>query len=88
MSSELSPTHNVDGLLPSTPGPVEGSFTVQARAELLNSPFTPIPGNPDIPAIDGIPAPNATPGACIGLAEKEHEAGPPPAPRSIISSSP
>jgi hypothetical protein len=52
------------------------------------SPFTSIPGNPDIPAIDGIPCTGRNAGQCIGLAEDAEAAGPQPVPRSTISSSP
>src|SRR5689334_5775714 len=34
----------------------------------LPSPFTSIPGNPDLPAIDGIPCTGRDAGQCIGLA--------------------
>ncbi|KWX24775.1 hypothetical protein AFM11_08955 [Mycolicibacterium wolinskyi] len=52
------------------------------------SPFTSIPGNPDIPAIDGIPCTGRNAGQCIGLAEDAEAAGPQPIPRSTISASP
>ncbi|MHC9294366.1 hypothetical protein ACRCUN_18020 [Mycobacterium sp. LTG2003] len=52
------------------------------------SPFTSIPGNPDIPAIDGIPCTGRNAGQCIGLAEEAEAAGPQPIPRSTISASP
>lgn len=53
-----------------------------------NSPslFQAIPGNPDIPAIDGIPCTGHQ--ECIGLAEEEEAAGPRAVPRSTISASP
>ncbi|MUL83912.1 MULTISPECIES: hypothetical protein [unclassified Mycolicibacterium] len=52
------------------------------------SPFTSIPGNPDIPAIDGIPCTGGNAGQCIGLAEDAEAQGPRPIPRSTISASP
>lgn len=52
------------------------------------SPFSTIPGNPDIPAIDGIPCVGASAGACIGLAENAEAEGPRAVPRSTISASP
>lgn len=52
------------------------------------SPFTSIPGNPDIPAIDGIPCTGRDSGQCIGLAEDAEAAGPAAIPRSTISASP
>lgn len=52
------------------------------------SPFSAIPGNPDIPAIDGIPCTGRNAGQCIGLAEDAEAAGPEAVPRSTISASP
>ncbi|MDV3129332.1 hypothetical protein M1247_30810 [Mycobacterium sp. 21AC1] len=52
------------------------------------SPFSTIPGNPDIPAIDGIPCTGRNAGQCIGLAEDAEAAGPAAVPRSTISASP
>jgi hypothetical protein len=72
-----------------TPGEEEDVYTTVCTPMLVpNSPFTTIPGNPDIPAIGGIPCTGRDSGACIGLAEEAQEAGPQPVPRSIISSSP
>ncbi|MCP9271371.1 intersectin-EH binding protein Ibp1 [Mycolicibacterium arenosum] len=42
-----------------------------------SSPFSSIPGNPDIPAIDGIPCTGANSGQCIGLAEDAPQYVPP-----------
>jgi hypothetical protein len=53
-----------------------------------NSPFSPIAGNPSIPAIGGIPCTGANTGQCIGLGEEQQAMGPQPVPRSTISSSP
>jgi hypothetical protein len=50
--------------------------------------FTAIPGNPDLPAIDGIPCTGRDAGQCIGLAEDAEAAGPEAIPRSTISASP
>jgi hypothetical protein len=72
-----------------TPGEEEDVFTTVCTPMLVpNSPFAPIPGNPDIPAIGGIPCTGRDTGACIGLAEEAQDQGPQPVPRSIISSSP
>lgn len=49
------------------------------------SPFTTIPGNPDIPEIDGIPCTGHDSGACIGLAEDAPQYVPP---TSSVESSP
>ncbi|MDT5332819.1 MAG: hypothetical protein QOF31_4116 [Mycobacterium sp.] len=52
------------------------------------SPFSSVAGNPDIPAIDGIPCTGHNSGQCIGLAEESEAMGPQPVPRSTVSSSP
>lgn len=51
-------------------------------------PFTTIAGNPDIPAIGGIPCAGHNSGQCIGLAEEQQAQGPAPVPQSTVSSSP
>lgn len=51
-----------------------------------NSPFSSIPGNPDIPAIDGVPCTGRNSGQCIGLAEDAPAFAPPP--ESTVGSSP
>jgi hypothetical protein len=53
-----------------------------------NSPLSSIPGNPDLPAVDGIPCTGRNTGECIGLSEEEQAMGPQPVPRSTVSSSP
>lgn len=50
-----------------------------------NSPFGSIPGNPDVPEIDGIPCTGANSGQCIGLAEDAPQYVPP---TSSVGSSP
>jgi hypothetical protein len=52
------------------------------------SPFSSIAGNPDLPAVDGIPCTGHNSGQCIGLAEESEAMGPQPVPRSTVSSSP
>jgi hypothetical protein len=52
------------------------------------SPFSSIPGNPDLPSVDGIPCTGGNSGQCIGLSEEEQAMGPQPVPRSTVSSSP
>ncbi len=72
-------------------GEEEDVFTTTCTPFLVpNSPsgFTTTAANPDIPEIDGIPCTGRDSGACIGLAEEAQAAGPPPVPRSTISSSP
>lgn len=53
-----------------------------------NSPLSSIPGNPSLPAVDGIPCTGRNSGECIGLSEEEQAMGPQPVPRSTVSSSP
>ena len=53
-----------------------------------NSPLSSIPGNPDLPAVNGIPCTGRNTGECIGLSEEEQAMGPQPVPRSTVSSSP
>ena len=84
------PTH-VAPIAACTPGEEEDVYTTVCTPFLVpNSPsgLTSIPGNPDIPAIDGIPCTGRDSGACIGLAEEQQAEGPQPVPRSTISSSP
>jgi hypothetical protein len=50
--------------------------------------FSSIPGNPDIPAVDGVPCTGHNSGQCIGLAEEAQDMGPQPVPHSTVSSSP
>jgi hypothetical protein len=50
--------------------------------------FSSIPGNPDLPAVDGVPCTGHNSGQCIGLAEESESMGPQPVPRSTVSSSP
>ena len=50
--------------------------------------FSSIPGNPDLPAVDGVPCTGHNSGQCIGLAEESEALGPQPVPRSTVSSSP
>jgi hypothetical protein len=50
--------------------------------------FSSIPGNPDLPSIDGVPCTGHNSGQCIGLAEESEAMGPQPVPRSTVSSSP
>ena len=52
------------------------------------STFSSIPGNPDLPAVDGIPCTGHNSGQCIGLAEESQAMGPQPVPQSTVSSSP
>jgi hypothetical protein len=50
-----------------------------------NSPFSSIPGNPDLPSIDGVPCTGHNTGECIGLSENQP---PEVTPHSEVSASP
>jgi hypothetical protein len=52
------------------------------------SAFSSIPGNPDLPAVDGIPCTGHNSGQCIGLSEEQQAMGPEAVPHSTVSSSP
>ena len=53
-----------------------------------NSPLSSIPGNPDLPSVEGVPCTGHNSGQCIGLSEEEEAMGPQPLPHSTVSSSP
>ena len=70
-------------------GEEEDQFTgVCVPHTVPNSSFSTIPGNPDLPAIDGVPCTGHNTGECIGLSEEQQAMGPQPVPRSTVSSSP
>ncbi|AGB25900.1 hypothetical protein Mycsm_05726 [Mycobacterium sp. JS623] len=50
--------------------------------------FSSIPGNPDLPSVDGVPCTGHNSGQCIGLSEESDAMGPAPEPRLTVSSSP
>jgi hypothetical protein len=50
--------------------------------------FSSIPGNPDLPSIDGVPCTGHNSGQCIGLSEESQDLGPEPVPHPTVSSSP
>lgn len=52
------------------------------------SPMSAIPGNPDIPAINGIPCSGNNSGECVGLAEEQQAQAPLVQPHTSVSSSP
>ncbi len=58
------------------------------------SPFSAIPGNPSLPAVNlpggggAIPCTGHNSGQCIGLAEEAQAAGPQPVPEATFGSSP
>lgn len=59
--------------------------TVPSSPASVSSPLTAIPGNPDLPAIDGVPCTGANSGECIGLSEDAPQYVPP---QSSVGSSP
>lgn len=80
-----------------TSGEEEDVYTTTCTPFLVPnspSPFSGIPGNPDIPAVNlpggggAIPCTGHNAGECIGLAEEDQAEGPRPVPRSTISVSP
>jgi hypothetical protein len=72
-SEDLYSTVCVPDLVPNTPN-------------VPSSAFSSIPGNPDLPAVDGIPCTGANSGQCIGLAEDQP--APVVQPRTSVSASP
>lgn len=73
-------------------GETEDLYTTTCVPELVPnspSPFTTIPGNPDMPAIDGIPCGGGRQsGQCVGLAEEQQAQKPLVQPHTSVSSSP
>ena len=72
-------------------GESEDLYTTMCTPELVPnspSPLSTIPGNPDMPAIDGIPCGGRNSGQCIGLAEEQQAQTPLVEPHTSVSSSP
>ena len=72
-------------------GESEDLYTTMCTPDLVPnspSPLSTIPGNPDMPAIDGIPCGGHNSGQCIGLAEEQQAQSPLVEPRTSVSSSP
>jgi hypothetical protein len=72
-------------------GETEDLYTTMCVPDLVPnspSPLTTIPGNPDMPAIDGIPCGGHNSGQCIGLAEEQQAQAPLVQPHTSVSSSP
>jgi hypothetical protein len=70
-------------------GEEEDTFTgICVPHTVPNSPLSSIPGNPDLPSVDGIPCTGHNSGQCIGLSEESEAMGPQPVPQSTVSSSP
>ena len=72
-----------------TPGEEMDVYTTVCSPMLVpNSPFGTMPGDPQIPTVEGIPCVGASAGTCRGLAQEAEDEGPPPIPQSTISASP
>ena len=72
-------------------GESEDLYTTMCVPDLVpNSPepLTTMPGNPDMPAIDGIPCGGRSSGSCVGLAEEQQAQTPLVEPHTSVSSSP
>lgn len=72
-------------------GESEDLYTTTCTPDLVpnaGSPYTTIPGNPDLPAIDGIPCGGHNSGQCMGLAEEQQAQTPLVQPHTSVSSSP
>lgn len=72
-------------------GESEDLYTTTCVPQLVpnsGSPFSTVPGNPDMPAIDGIPCGGRQSGQCIGLAEEQQAQTPLVQPHTSVSSSP
>lgn len=72
-------------------GETEDTYTTVCVPDLVPnspSPLSTIPGNPDMPAIDGIPCGGHNSGQCIGLAEEQQSQTPLVEPHTSVSSSP
>ena len=72
-------------------GESEDLYTTMCTPDLVPnspSPLSTIPGNPDMPAIDGIPCGGHNSGQCIGLAEEQQAQTPLVEPHTSVSSSP
>lgn len=75
-SMDTFTTNCTPDLVPNQGGPNSGS------------PYSTIGGNPDIPAVDGIPCAGNNSGQCIGLAEEQQAQTPLVQPHTSVSSSP
>lgn len=73
-SQDVYTAQCIPDLVPNSPDPMSGTSS--------------IPGNPSLPAVDGIPCTGGNSGECIGLSEEQQAQGPQPVPHSTVSSSP
>jgi len=75
-------------------GESEDTFTNTCTPDLVpnspnsSSPLSSIPGNPDLPAVNGIPCTGGNSGQCIGLSEQQQAQMPLVQPHTSVSSSP
>jgi hypothetical protein len=92
----LATSSDAPGVAACPSGESEDLFTTTCTPELVpnqggpnsGSPYSTIPGNPDIPAVDGIPCAGHNSGQCIGLAEEQQAQAPLVQPHTSVSSSP
>lgn len=72
-------------------GESEDLYTTTCMPDLVPnspSPFGTVSGNPDLPAIDGIPCGGRQSGQCVGLAEEQQSQTTLMPPHTSVSSSP
>jgi hypothetical protein len=84
-------TSNAPALAACPSGESEDLYTTTCTPDLVpnaGSPYTTIPGNPDVPAVDGVLCSGHNSGQCIGLAEEQQAQTPLVQPRTSVSSSP
>ncbi|MFI5510024.1 intersectin-EH binding protein Ibp1 [Mycobacterium sp. NPDC051804] len=89
-------TSEAPGVQACPSGESEDLYTTTCTPELVpnqgganaGSPYSTIPGNPDLPAIDGIPCAGHNSGQCMGLAEEQQAQTPLVQPHTSVSSSP
>jgi hypothetical protein len=86
-------TSDAPGISACPAGESEDLYTNMCTPDLVpnspnSSPYSTIPGNPDMPAIDGIPCGGHNSGQCVGLAENQQAQTPLVQPHTSVSSSP
>jgi hypothetical protein len=82
-----APTAATTSPLACPAGEEEDQFTgICTPHTVPNSPYQSIPGNPDLPSIDGIPCTGRNTGECIGLSEEQGAPFVPP--QSTVGHSP
>ena len=92
----LTATSEATGIAACPAGESMDTFTTNCTPDLVpnqggpntGTPYSTIPGNPDLPSIDGIPCAGHNSGQCIGLAEEQQAQTPLVQPHTSVSSSP